>query len=173
MRELARSTPGIYLGLGGNLDDPPAQIRRAATILDEVPGVRLLRHSSLYRTPPLDHSAQPDYWNAVVEVDSALEPTELLTAGQRIEAAFGRVRGRPWGPRTLDIDLLVYRDRRLTSDRLTIPHPGLAARAFVLYPLMELAPDLDVPGVGRVSDLVTRCGSPPLECIPFSDPATR
>ncbi len=164
---------GIYLGLGSNLKDPPEQIRRAVEIVADVPGILLRRRSSLYRTPPMDGSAQPDYWNAVIEIQAALDPFELLATCQGIEAALGRTRGVHWGPRTIDFDLLVYADRRFESERLTLPHPGLAERAFVLYPLLELAPDLNVPGIGLVSDLVTRCGNHPLECIPFTDSQTR
>ncbi|EQD28338.1 7,8-dihydro-6-hydroxymethylpterin- pyrophosphokinase [mine drainage metagenome] len=164
---------GIYLGVGSNLDDPPQQIRRAVERLAEVPGVLMKHRSSLYRTRPMDGSAQPDYWNAVIEVQSALDPFELLAACQGIETALGRTREVHWGPRTIDFDLLVYAELRFETKRLTVPHPGLAERAFVLYPLRELAPDLNVPGIGRVSDLVTRCGNHPLECIPFADPAAR
>lgn len=164
---------GIYLGLGSNLDDPPEQIRRAVVRLGQIGGVALTRHSSLYRTPPLDGSRQPDYWNAVVEVRSTLDPFQLLAACQEVETAMGRIRSTRWGPRIIDCDLLLYGDRRLASGLLTVPHPGLAARPFVLYPLWELAPELDVPGVGWISDLVTRCGARPLECIPFTGAGPR
>ncbi len=164
---------GVYIGLGSNLDDPPEQIRRAARALAAHPGISLKNRSSLYRSAPMDGTLQPEYCNAVVEVESALDPFGLLTVCQSIERDQGRTRGIHWGPRTLDLDLLVFADQRIATERLIVPHPGLAERAFVLYPLLELAPDLDVPGVGLVSDLVARCGSHPLECTPFADSETR
>lgn len=114
--------------------------------------------SSLYRSAPLGPANQPDYVNAVMAVETALAPLALLDALQALETAFGRVRhGERWGPRTLDLDILLYGSEILATDRLTVPHPGLAEREFVLYPLQEIAPDLNIPGLGPLADLVRRC----------------
>jgi 2-amino-4-hydroxy-6-hydroxymethyldihydropteridine diphosphokinase len=114
--------------------------------------------SSLYRSAPMGPANQPDYVNAVMAVETALAPLALLDALQALETAFGRVRhGERWGPRTLDLDILLYGSEILATDRLTVPHPGLAEREFVLYPLQEIAPDLNIPGLGPLADLVRRC----------------
>jgi 2-amino-4-hydroxy-6-hydroxymethyldihydropteridine diphosphokinase len=139
------------IGLGSNLDDP---VRQVGSALDELAGLplsRLLRRSSLYRSPPMGPTDQPDYVNAAALIETALEPLELLDVLQAIEAAHGRRRELRWGPRTLDLDLLVYGDLRLDHPRLTLPHPGIAGRAFVLVPLAEIAPDLELPGTGSVA----------------------
>lgn len=145
---------GIYVGLGSNLEDPRRQVISAMNALDGLSGTRLVRRSSLYRSAPMGPQDQPCFINAVAEIDTALAPDALLDALQDIEAAHGRVRERRWGPRTLDLDILIYRDLQSRSERLSIPHPGLPERAFVLYPLAELEPDLEVPGHGRVRDLL-------------------
>ncbi len=145
-----------YIGLGSNLEDPVQQVQRALVELAAIPATRLLRQSSLYRSPPLGPPDQPDYINAVAELSTTLQPLELLDELQHIENAHGRVRGIRWGARTLDLDLLLYGDRRIDESRLILPHPGLALRAFVLVPLLEIAPALDVPGVGPVKLLAER-----------------
>lgn len=143
-----------YIGLGSNLDDPAAQITRALASLDTLAGTRLVRHSRLYRNPPMGPPAQPDYVNAVAVVGTTLPPPALLAALHALERAQGRVRdGSRWGPRTIDLDLLVYDDVRIDSPELNIPHPGLAERPFVLVPLLEVAPELHVPGLGTVFEL--------------------
>lgn len=146
-----------YIGLGSNLEDPPAQLRRAQRALAGLPGIDALRSSSFYRTPPMGPPDQPDYVNAVAECRTGLEPEALLDALQAIEQAQGRVRdGVRWGPRTLDLDLLAMGDLRIETPRLRLPHPGIAERAFVLVPWAELAPDWVVPGLGRIRDLLSR-----------------
>ncbi len=152
-----------YVGLGSNLDNPRQQLHRAFQALDGIEGSRVLARSALYRSPPLGPSDQPDYLNAVAGVETRLAPTAFLAALQRIETAQGRVRKQRWGPRTLDLDLLVYGDRVVDSPALTVPHPGIAARAFVLYPLAEIAPGLVVPGLGPLSELIGRCAPGGLE----------
>lgn len=143
------------VGLGSNLDDPIAQIRRACAALANLPESRLLATSSLYRTPPMGPPDQPDYVNAAALLETRLAPLALLDALQAIEAAQGRVRAERWGPRTLDLDLLLYGEARIETPRLTVPHPGLPERDFVLVPLREVAgDDLPVPGHGRLGDLI-------------------
>lgn len=155
-----------YVGLGSNLDDPGRQLERAFGALSRIEHSRLLARSSIYSSPPMGPPDQPHYLNAVAALRTALPPLALLTALQRIETAQGRVRTLKWGPRTLDLDLLSYADQVMDSDLLTLPHPGLAARAFVLYPLAEIAPDLVVPGAGKVSAMVRACPAAGLERLP-------
>jgi 2-amino-4-hydroxy-6-hydroxymethyldihydropteridine diphosphokinase len=147
-----------YLGLGGNLGDPAELLRSARRAVGAIPGVRETAFSNLYRSAPLGPAGQPDYVNAAMAVATALAPLDLLRALQAVEAAFGRVRTGPrWGPRTLDLDILLYGQEAFDSAPLTLPHPGLAEREFVLYPLLEIAPGLEVPGLGRLADLARRC----------------
>ena len=143
-----------YIGLGSNLAGPQEQIRRALDALGRVPDSRLVGGSALYRSAPMGPADQPDYVNAVAAFDTGLEPEALLDALQAIEADHDRRRdGQRWGPRTLDLDLLLYGDRTIASPRLSVPHPGVAKRAFVLVPLCELAPELALPDGRRVCDL--------------------
>jgi 2-amino-4-hydroxy-6-hydroxymethyldihydropteridine diphosphokinase len=143
-----------FVALGSNLDDPPARIRRALQALAALPGTRLVRQSSLYRNPPSGYPDQPDFVNAVAQIETSLEPRALLSGLLAIERVHGRRRGLPNGPRTLDLDLLLYGERTLREPGLTVPHPRMPARAFVLVPLAEIAPDAVVPGRGPVADLV-------------------
>lgn len=144
-----------FVGLGANLGDPVAQVRAALRDLDAIDATRLVRASSLYRSAPWGGVEQPAFINAVAEVETRLAPRELLDALLAIEQRHGRIRdGNRWGPRTLDLDLLVHGDRRIDEHGLLLPHPHLAERAFVLVPLAEIAPDLRVPGVGVVADLL-------------------
>lgn len=146
-----------WVGLGANLGDPVAMVARALDALDEVSGVRLACRSPLYRTPPMGPPGQPDYINAVAGLDTDRSPEILLENLLALETRLGRRRdGTRWGPRVIDLDLLCYGDRRIESDFLTLPHPGIAERAFVLVPLADVVPDLDIPGIGRVSDCVAR-----------------
>ena len=143
-----------YIGLGSNLNQPALQVARAIAALAELPDSHLLRQSRLYASPPLGPVDQPDYVNAVVEIETALEPLVLLRALHAIEQAQGRVRTRHWGERIIDLDLLLYADWQMASDDLILPHPGIATRAFVLRPLAELAPELEIPGQGALGDLL-------------------
>lgn len=148
----------VFIGLGSNLADPRAQLRRALDELAALPDSSLDATSSLYLSRPMGPQDQPDYINAVASLATGLEPEALLDALQAIEAAHRRVRsGERWGPRTLDLDVLLYGGQILETPRLTVPHPGLPERAFVLYPLAEIAPDLTVPGCGLLADLLARC----------------
>ncbi len=145
-----------YIGLGSNLEDPKGQILRALEALKGLPATRLAGCSRLYRNPPLG-PPQPDYVNAVAALETGLSPWALLQRLQAIERAQGRRRGARFGPRTLDLDILVYGDLVMDHPHLTLPHPRLKERDFVLYPLAELAPGLEVPGQGRVATLKARC----------------
>ena len=146
-----------FVGVGSNLDGPEARIRRALDDLGRLPRTRLSGASGLYRNPPMGPADQPDFVNAVAWLETDLVPLVLLDALQRLEARQGRRRGRHWGPRTLDLDLLSMGESRIASERLDLPHPGVAERAFVLVPWAEVAPDYLVPGLGRVADLASRC----------------
>ncbi|MDI6908039.1 MAG: 2-amino-4-hydroxy-6-hydroxymethyldihydropteridine diphosphokinase [Thermoanaerobacterales bacterium] len=130
-----------YIGLGTNLGDRRANLDRALALLDAAPGVRVSRVASIYETAPVGYTAQPDFLNTVAEVETALAPADLLAVMQRIEDELGRVRTVRWGPRTIDLDLLLYDDLTLDNPALTVPHPRMAERAFVLVPLAELIPD--------------------------------
>lgn len=145
----------VFIGLGSNLAAPVMQLRQALRSLGRLPASRLQAHSSLYRNPPMRSAWQPDYVNAVAELRTGLTPRALLAALQWIESRQGRRRGPVrWGPRTLDLDVLVWGRRRLAFPELIVPHPGICHRAFVLFPLAELAPGLDVPGYGRIERLL-------------------
>jgi 2-amino-4-hydroxy-6-hydroxymethyldihydropteridine diphosphokinase len=148
-----------YVGLGSNQDDPAAQVRRALRSLASLPQTRLVRHSGLYRSPPLGGLAQPDYVNAVAALLTRAPALDLLDALLALEAGQGRRRdGVRWSPRTLDLDLLVYGRELIDEPRLRVPHAGIADRNFVLFPLLEIAPGLDVPGLGPVARLAQAAG---------------
>ncbi|MGZ5009651.1 MAG: 2-amino-4-hydroxy-6-hydroxymethyldihydropteridine diphosphokinase [Methylobacter sp.] len=147
-----------FIGLGSNLENPAEQIKSARTAITQIPGVRELAFSSLYHSPPMGPQDQPDYVNAVMCVATDLPPTDLLCRLQHIENDHGRVRkAERWGARTLDLDMLIYGDQLIEMPDLIVPHPGLSERAFVLYPLFEIAPQLVVPGKGHIVDLLAQC----------------
>ncbi|MDX9766752.1 MAG: 2-amino-4-hydroxy-6-hydroxymethyldihydropteridine diphosphokinase [Ectothiorhodospiraceae bacterium] len=146
-----------YIGLGSNLQSPADQVSQAVRELAALPQSRLVACSSLYGSPPMGPSDQPDYVNAVAALTTGLEPRALLEMLFEIERRHGRERLQRWGPRTLDLDLLLYDDRMIDEAGLVVPHPGLPQRAFVLYPLFEIAPELDVPGFGPLAALVDAC----------------
>ena len=146
------------IGLGGNLDAPAERVMRARRVLASHEGVRETAFSSLYKSKPMGPKDQPDYVNAVMAIETQLGPLDLLDLLQSIESTEGRVRqGERWGPRTLDLDLLLYGSEVIQHPRLVVPHPGLAVREFVLHPLAEILPDLEVPGVGFVRELADKC----------------
>lgn len=144
-----------YVALGSNLGDSRQHLLDAIKALAGLPYTEVTARSRIYRTPPWGVTDQPDFLNAVVALETALEPHDLLGALLAIERAAGRQRnGERWGPRTLDLDLLHVADRTVNDERLTLPHPHIADRAFVLLPLYDVAPDLEIPGQGRVADLL-------------------
>ncbi len=143
-----------YIALGANLEDPVVQVRAGLAALATLPDTQLLMQSSLYRTAPVGYADQPDFINAVAAVDTALSPRELLDALLAIELNHGRVRQFANAPRTLDLDVLLYDDVEVNESGLTIPHPRMHERAFVLAPLAEIAPLCEIPGHGRVSELL-------------------
>jgi len=140
-----------YVALGANLGDPASTIRAAFGALANLPASRIVRCSSLYRTAPVGLTDQPDFINAVALLDTTLGPVQLLAELLAIECRFGRRRAERNGPRSLDLDLLLYDERRFDQPELTLPHPRLHLRAFVLRPLAEIAPDLRLPGRGQLA----------------------
>ncbi|AGS40528.1 MAG: 2-amino-4-hydroxy-6-hydroxymethyldihydropteridine diphosphokinase [Cycloclasticus pugetii] len=146
-----------YIGLGSNLSNPTQQVLTAIERIKQLKNCSLELVSSLYQTPPMGPQDQPDYTNAVAKISTSLTPYELLNSLQAIENQHGRTRdsGR-WGARTLDLDILLY-DALVSQDpELTLPHPGIASRAFVLYPLIELNKDLNIPTLGPVQTLIDK-----------------
>ena len=143
-----------YIALGANLEDPVVQVRAGLAALATLPDTQLLMQSSLYRTAPVGYADQPDFINAVAAVDTELSPRELLDALLAIELTHGRVRQFANAPRALDLDVLLYDDVKVNESGLTIPHPRMHERAFVLAPLAEIAPLCEIPGHGRVSELL-------------------
>jgi len=135
----------VYLGLGANLGDRAANLAAAIHMLAERPGVRVIRRSSLYETSPVGPDGQPDFLNSVLEAETTLGPLDLLASLKQIERALGRQPGPRWGPRPIDLDILLFGERQISSPDLTVPHPRLWDRLFVLEPLAELAPDLPAP----------------------------
>jgi 2-amino-4-hydroxy-6-hydroxymethyldihydropteridine diphosphokinase len=152
-----------YVGLGSNLDGPVDRVLRAFTQLAGLPKTRLLARSSLWHTPPVGPVEQPPFVNAVAGLLTQLSPRELLDALLSEERVQGRQRELRWGPRTLDLDLLVYGAGQVDEPSLTVPHPEMSRRAFVLYPLAEVAPTLSVPGQGRVAALAAAADGAGLE----------
>jgi 2-amino-4-hydroxy-6-hydroxymethyldihydropteridine diphosphokinase len=146
-----------YIGIGSNLQDPKSQVLRACERLKTIPSTRVVRISPLYASKPFGPVPQPDFVNAVAAVLTRLDSRALLKELLAIERAFGRPAARErWGPRIIDLDLLIYGRERRQEPGISIPHPGIVERNFVLYPLADLAPDLDVPGLGRVAELRER-----------------
>jgi len=150
---MAASVPA-YIGVGSNLGEPRAQVLAAFDALAALPHTQLVARSRLYRTRPFGPVKQGDFINAVARLETGLSARELLAAIRRIEAAAGRIRDERWGPRTLDLDLLLHGDAQIDTPDLTVPHPGIAERSFVLAPLRDVAPGLVVPGAGPVEDLL-------------------
>lgn len=153
------------VGLGGNVGDAAATVDAAFAALAGLPGTRLVARSRLYRTPPWGVEAQADFVNAVALIDTTLPPRDLLGGLLAIERAFGRERRERWGPRTLDLDLLLYGDRVVDEPGLHVPHPHLHERAFVLRPLADVAPDAVVPGHDTVARLLAHTDAS--RCVPL------
>ncbi len=162
---MSEVTTRAYIALGSNLDDPLQQIRQALRELDSLSRIRLHKVSSLYRSIPMGPKPQPDYLNAVAALDTSMGADEFLVLLQGIEEYHRRVRtGERWGPRTLDLDILLFGDHAIDNDHLRVPHYGMPERNFVLYPLAEIAPEgLQVPGHGPLTELLANCPRDGLE----------
>jgi 2-amino-4-hydroxy-6-hydroxymethyldihydropteridine diphosphokinase len=151
------------IALGSNLENPVSQVQRALDELDALPESRLLACSSLYRSAPVGKTNQPDFINAVVEIETTLSPHGLLKILLEIEQNHGRVRGLPNDPRTLDLDILMYDELVCNEGGLILPHPRMHQRAFVLVPLMEISKDFFIPSRGSVAELLSACSNQRLE----------
>ena len=145
-----------YIGIGSNLSDPVAQVQRTFADLAAIHTVQVVAQSALYRTAPFGPVEQDDFVNAVAGVLTTLSPQQLLDALRQLELARGRVRSVRWGPRILDLDLLVQGTLTVNTPDLTLPHPGIPERNFVLYPLRDIAPQLHIPGMGQVAALAAK-----------------
>jgi 2-amino-4-hydroxy-6-hydroxymethyldihydropteridine diphosphokinase len=146
-----------YIGVGSNLQDPRRQVSTASARLADLPRTRLVLTSRLYASRPFGPVSQPDFVNAVAGLLTQLDPEELLRELRALESAMGRTAPRErWGPRIIDLDLLALGSERRSLPSLTLPHPGIVERNFVLYPLSDIAPDLELPGMGRVAELKRR-----------------
>jgi 2-amino-4-hydroxy-6-hydroxymethyldihydropteridine diphosphokinase len=146
-----------YVGLGSNLDDPVVQVRRAFAALATIPDTRLVRESSLYGSRPMGPVSQPDFINAAAGLLTQLEVGDFFAHLRALERQLGRMSPRErWGPRRIDLDLLVFAQLRIDQPELQLPHPRIVERNFVLYPLAEVAPELPVPGCGPIAELLAR-----------------
>jgi 2-amino-4-hydroxy-6-hydroxymethyldihydropteridine diphosphokinase len=154
-----------YIGLGSNLAEPQSQVESALRELSSLPASRLVARSSLYRSAPVGYGAQPDFINAVAALDTALGAPELLRELQALEGRHARERSFRDAPRTLDLDLLLFGDETISEPALVVPHPRMHERAFVLEPLVEIAPQARIPGRGRAVDCAARCREQKIERI--------
>lgn len=145
-----------YIGLGSNLDEPRLQLRSAIAELQQLDVMKLVAVSPLYASSPMGPQDQPDYVNAVAAVETSLTPHTLLKRLQLLEQQHGRQRLRHWGERTLDLDILLFGEEMLDDADLTLPHPGLTERNFVVYPLADIAPNIEIPGQGALSQILAR-----------------
>lgn len=152
-----------FIGLGSNLSEPLAQVAHAIAALDGLPLTRVVKCSSMYRSAPVGYLDQPDFINAVVQVETGLTPLRLLEALLALELECGRTREFLNAPRTLDLDVLMYDDLIHHEHGLSIPHPQMHLRAFVLQPLLEIAPDCVIPRIGLVVDAANNCKNQKLE----------
>ncbi len=141
-----------YVGIGSNLDEPARQVEQALLELDRLPHSRVVKRSSLYKSAPLGYASQPDYVNAVAQLETGIPAERLLSELQEIESRHARKRSFANAPRSLDLDLLIFGDSELKTKDLTLPHPRMHQRAFVLRPLVEISPEISIPGVGPAKD---------------------
>jgi len=144
----------VYIGLGSNIEQPYLQIKNAIVALNNLPGTEVLTDSGYYKSKPMGPEDQPDYVNAVVEIETALDATELLQNCQLIEQQQGRIKTRHWGERSIDLDILLYVDQQILTDDLILPHPGICQRDFVYIPLLKLNPEVEIPGKGMLNAIV-------------------
>ncbi|MCB1668384.1 MAG: 2-amino-4-hydroxy-6-hydroxymethyldihydropteridine diphosphokinase [Porticoccaceae bacterium] len=158
-----------YIALGSNLDSPLRQVTTAVAEISAINNVRLIEQSSWYQTPAIGPPGQPDYINGVIALETSLPPLALLDVLQAIENTHLRIRKERWGPRTLDLDILLYGKQIINTERLTVPHPEIKHRSFVLYPLAEICPQLKLPDGTNVQQLLENCS--PGGMVQLSKPA--
>ena len=159
-----------YIGIGSNLDDPVWQVENAFDLLDELPGCHVLGRSSIYQSAPFGDVPQDDFINAVAKLETAVPAEILLACLKELERAQGRdLNAQRWGPRVIDLDILLYGSQQIDLPNLRVPHAGIAERNFVLLPLREIAPDLKIPGLGPVANIVVDEQSPPISRIADSN----
>ena len=161
----------VYIGLGSNIGQPYLQIKNAILALNELPDTEVLVNSGYFKSKPMGPKDQPDYVNAVVEVDTAISPFGLLKNCQVIEQQQGRIKTRHWGERSIDLDILLYRDQKIDSDNLMLPHPGICLRDFVYLPLLKLNPDVSIPGKGLLRDIIAT-DIEAVDIVPSDTPAS-
>jgi 2-amino-4-hydroxy-6-hydroxymethyldihydropteridine diphosphokinase len=154
-----------FVGIGSNLEEPERQVERALVELDALPHSRLVKCSSLYRSAPVGYAAQPDFVNAVAQLETGIPAERLLDELQAIESRHGRDRSFANAPRTLDLDLLLFEKLQIKTARLTVPHPRMHERAFVLKPLLEVSPEVSIPGVGPARQALKQVEHQPVERI--------
>lgn len=148
----------VFIGLGSNLDEPLFQLKKSINNLKQLEAIDVVNVSSFYRSDPMGPQDQPDYINAVAELSTSLSAEQLLDVLQEIENNQGRIRKQRWGARTLDLDILLFSDKVINSERLTVPHKGISERNFVLYPLNDLVDeDFEIPNLGKLGDLLSAC----------------
>ena len=155
----------VYIGLGSNMESPKQQIKSAIKSIEGIAAIQVLSVSSLYKSKPIGPQNQDDYINAVAKIGTDLKPHELLECMQGIENGQGRIRKKRWGPRTLDLDILMFGDEIIKDDKLTIPHSDIENRSFVLAPLAEIDFNCLIPGKGMARDLLAIIGQDDLEII--------
>ena len=155
----------VYIGLGSNMESPKQHITTAIDALGEIQSTRVTNVSSIYKSKPVGPQDQDDYVNAVVELETELTAIALLDNLQAIENEHGRVRTERWGPRTLDLDILMFADDVIQNERLTVPHIEMTNRCFVLVPLAELKPDIQIPGKGSINDVLKNIDQDSLEIL--------
>lgn len=144
----------VYIGLGSNLEQPFQQIKNAIVAIDELPNTKVIKDSGYFKSRPMGPEDQPDYINAVIEIETQMQALDLLKSCQAIELQQGRIKTRRWGERTIDLDILLYADQQIETDELVIPHPGISQRDFVYMPLLKLDATLKIPGLGVLEDSV-------------------
>jgi len=155
-----------FVGIGSNLEEPTQQVTRAFAELDGLPHSRVVARSSLYRSAPLGHTEQPDFVNAVAQLETGMPAERLLDELQALESRHGRQRSFANAPRTLDLDLLLFEKLQVKTERLTLPHPRMHERAFVLEPLLEIAPRASIPGIGTARDALDKLAGQAVQKIP-------
>ena len=153
----------VYIGLGSNIEQPYLQIKNAIIALGDLPAITVIRDSGYFKSKPMGPEDQPDYVNAVVEIETSMDAAELLKHCQLIEKQQGRIKSRHWGERTIDLDILLYADQQIKTRELCVPHPGICQRDFVFMPLLKLNPDIKVPGAGLLNDIVKIVEKPTVE----------